>query len=342
LVRELEFQHIWQHTFLATGAYKTTGGDTVEILDKGQLNSYGGPDFTDARIRLAGIVWYGSIELHLHSNHWYQHGHHRDPAYNNVVLHVVLKAGKPVFNAAGQPVPTLVFPESALKAQKREVQQGTFILEQEGLRRLHQMENAFGRLHRQCRNDWEQALFVFTGMALGRPQNDQPFHQMLCGVNHRQLLRQSSVVRQQLLMQASGLFPNNQGTPASNLNWVTGKLRPAQHPRMRILQFCNLTHHWFEYRSLVCNPQTTALAMLAFIKATLPTGNDSALKVLINAIVPARSWWFSQQGNALAAEESRRWLMDLPAEKNTHTAGLGLQNAMQSQGVIARVKREIV
>ncbi len=34
----------------------------------------------------------GDVEFHIHARDWYLHQHHRDPRYNNVLLHVVLSA----------------------------------------------------------------------------------------------------------------------------------------------------------------------------------------------------------------------------------------------------------
>jgi hypothetical protein len=52
----------------------------------------------------------GSVEVHLKCADWWAHGHHADPRYNNVALHVVLwqVGARPITRADGVSVPTLV------------------------------------------------------------------------------------------------------------------------------------------------------------------------------------------------------------------------------------------
>jgi len=57
----------------------------------GELNTSQGPDFINARIRINGHYWIGSVELHLYSSGWTKHHHTEDGNYQNVVLHVVWK-----------------------------------------------------------------------------------------------------------------------------------------------------------------------------------------------------------------------------------------------------------
>jgi hypothetical protein len=76
--------------FTLTGL-KTTGGDCLELIDQGRLNGGSGPDFSMAYLRIGGLRICGSVEIHLRASDWYRHGHHKDPAYNNVILHTVLE-----------------------------------------------------------------------------------------------------------------------------------------------------------------------------------------------------------------------------------------------------------
>lgn len=69
---------------------KTNDGRKVEILDRGKKNPDAGPDYSDAKIRIDGNIYSGSIEIHRTSNDWYLHGHQNDTKYNDVILHVAL------------------------------------------------------------------------------------------------------------------------------------------------------------------------------------------------------------------------------------------------------------
>jgi hypothetical protein len=69
---------------------ETEEGFAIEVLSPGIWNSEAGPDFLKAHVRIAGQDYFGDVEIHLAEGGWTQHGHHRDPRYNNVVLHVSL------------------------------------------------------------------------------------------------------------------------------------------------------------------------------------------------------------------------------------------------------------
>ena len=81
--------YLWKHRILPLTALNTTDGREVEIIDVGMHNSNQGPDFFNAKIKLDGTLWAGSVEIHLKSSDWFRHGHEQDARYNNTVLHVV-------------------------------------------------------------------------------------------------------------------------------------------------------------------------------------------------------------------------------------------------------------
>ncbi len=89
-------QYVWKHRMLPLDALQTTNGETVEIVDPGLHNYDAGPDFFNAKVRIGQTLWVGNVEVHMRSSDWYRHRHHLDPAYNNVILHVVEKADKEV------------------------------------------------------------------------------------------------------------------------------------------------------------------------------------------------------------------------------------------------------
>ena len=69
---------------------RTTEGDSIEILSPGIWNQEAGPDFFKAHLLICGKEIRGDVEIHLSSEDWYNHRHHQDIRYNNVVLHVSL------------------------------------------------------------------------------------------------------------------------------------------------------------------------------------------------------------------------------------------------------------
>ena len=68
----------------------TVDGVPLEIVHSGTWSHGLGPDFNNALILFGGReLRPGSVEVHLRTRNWVEHGHHLDPAYNRVILHVV-------------------------------------------------------------------------------------------------------------------------------------------------------------------------------------------------------------------------------------------------------------
>ena len=84
---ERHLQCIWADARLRP-ALATTGGLPVRVLDPGRWNGGGGPDFRGAVVEIGGAVRRGDVEVHVRAGDWFAHGHDRDPAYRDVVLHL--------------------------------------------------------------------------------------------------------------------------------------------------------------------------------------------------------------------------------------------------------------
>lgn len=70
---------------------RTEDGQPVKVIYPGRPNRDRGADLLDAVIATGREVRKGDIEIHSRSSHWVAHRHHRDAAYNRVILHVVLQ-----------------------------------------------------------------------------------------------------------------------------------------------------------------------------------------------------------------------------------------------------------
>lgn len=82
-------QYIWQFQYFTNSELQTVTGEKLQIISPGKLNTHQGPDFTNAQIKIDNITLAGSVELHLKTTNWNDHGHQNDSNYKNVVLHVV-------------------------------------------------------------------------------------------------------------------------------------------------------------------------------------------------------------------------------------------------------------
>ena len=99
--------YTWKHKMFPLGELKTTDGKVVEIIDVGLQNRNSGPDFFNAKIKIDQTLWVGNVEIHDKSSDWYLHGHDKDKAYDNVILHVVGMCDVNVVNSTGQLIPQM-------------------------------------------------------------------------------------------------------------------------------------------------------------------------------------------------------------------------------------------
>jgi uncharacterized protein DUF2851 len=89
--REIAFSAAW-HDGRIPARLRTVDGRAVEAIHRGHWSHGLGPDFTDAMLLFDGReLRSGAIEIHLRTRGWTDHGHHLDPAYNQVVLHLVAR-----------------------------------------------------------------------------------------------------------------------------------------------------------------------------------------------------------------------------------------------------------
>lgn len=82
-------QFIWQFQYFNKSELTATTGESIQVLYAGQLNNNQGPDFLDAKIKIANTTWAGTVELHIKTSDWAKHNHQNDKNYTNVMLHVV-------------------------------------------------------------------------------------------------------------------------------------------------------------------------------------------------------------------------------------------------------------
>ncbi len=87
---EYLLQAVWQHQRLQRDNLSLADGRRIRILHPGFLNREGGPDFKGAVIQIENAAPItGDIEVDLQASGWKAHGHDRNPAFKNVVLHVI-------------------------------------------------------------------------------------------------------------------------------------------------------------------------------------------------------------------------------------------------------------
>lgn len=106
------FHGVWAVMHRYVDELRTVDGRPLTIHSPGVENRDAGADFFNARITIDGQQWAGDVELHVNESDWYAHGHDKDPAYNAVILHVVVRSGRRAVDSSGREVPTLLVPRA--------------------------------------------------------------------------------------------------------------------------------------------------------------------------------------------------------------------------------------
>jgi len=106
-LKEDFIQYVWRTKRFSYYDLKTTSGAPLEILDGGTHNKDAGPDFLDAKIKIGDTILLGNIEMHLRASEWIKHQHQLDPAYQNVILHVVLVEDEVIHHSNNSRIPCL-------------------------------------------------------------------------------------------------------------------------------------------------------------------------------------------------------------------------------------------
>ena len=106
-IKEDYIHYLWKSKLLLIHPLQIKNGGPISIINPGIHNeSNSGPDFLMASIKINQLVWFGNIEIHVNSSDWYNHQHHKDSNYNNVILHIVYNDNKPVIQN-GHLIPTI-------------------------------------------------------------------------------------------------------------------------------------------------------------------------------------------------------------------------------------------
>ena len=99
---------IWKFQLWNTKDLRLASGERLLVKHPGRHNADAGPDFSDARIEVNGLLWAGNIEIHTRASDWKRHGHDKDEAYKNVLLHVVWHYDADVFGYTNHSIPVFI------------------------------------------------------------------------------------------------------------------------------------------------------------------------------------------------------------------------------------------
>lgn len=192
-MREEFLQFVWEHHLFSKGELQTVDGRPIKILSAGRANYDSGPDFFNARVQIADTIWAGNIEVHHKSSQWFQHKHDTNPAYNNVILHVVELFDKPVI-VNGEELPTLVmsYPTELFENFEQLLKSKKWIACEDKLpsvdpfilrfwysslmtERLQSKTQSILEILRQNTNNWNETFYQLIARNFGLKTNAIPF-----------------------------------------------------------------------------------------------------------------------------------------------------------------------
>lgn len=240
---------------------KSTCNQNLKVLHPGFLNKGSGPDFSDARIQIDAFTWFGSVEIHAKSSEWDEHKHQFDPAYNNVILHVVVDHDKEVYKQNGDRLLVLQLPPSVSVIADREIQkvipEGASLTDA-AEKRLKRRAGELQLLPEAICGDQEALFHRLLFSAYGIRNNILPFEQLAVATPIYMLRReraslaaveallygQSGILNDQLkdsycrdlIVRYATLRNKYRLQPMNPVSWKQMRMRPANFPCVRISQ----------------------------------------------------------------------------------------------------------
>ena len=275
---------LWQRSDTLPEGLITEDGGRLRVIYPGRANRLAGPDFRDAvMVTEAGDLITGDVELHLNAPDWYGHRHDKDPNYNGVVLHVVLRprgaARSRQQSGMEAPVASLAHAASVLQSTNPAHSKAASppawerpdledALDRAGDERFASRSRGFGLMLGD--GDPDQIVYTALMEALGYSSNRKPFRELAEKVPMAYLsaLRDEPTSTRLLalkaaLIGAAGLLsyvsPLEEASQLSRLRarlprtgamsggeWRLFRVRPANHPIARIKGAAHLLESYLE------------------------------------------------------------------------------------------------
>jgi len=280
-MNEKYLHFIWKSKRLLTTDLHTASGEKLNIKNFGEYNFDSGPDFFNGAVLIEDILHHGNIEMHVNSSDWIKHGHQNDPAYNNVILHVVYNHDTEIL-VNDHPLPTLElkylidwkhFNNSPRKLefqntipcdkQLSEVAVETISsqLKKNTHDRLQRKASEIDFLFETMQLSIHELLFHVVLRSFGGKLNGLPFLELANRIPVYHFLRSGVQIREAILLGASGflddlftddyelllksdwVFQKHKLT-LSNLDPASLKfkgVRPGSFPALRLVQFAHFS-----------------------------------------------------------------------------------------------------
>lgn len=198
-MKEDFLHYLWKFRKFDNLNLKTAQNESITIIKPGDYLELSGPDFFNALIKIGDQKWAGNVEIHLKSSDWYLHNHEKDPAYENVILHVVWENDTAIFRENNTEIPVLILkdyvsqeiienyyalvsPKTWISCERQlnEIDDFVFKNWQERLffERLERKSLFVYELLEETNQDWEAVLFCMLAKNFGLNTNGNSFLQI--------------------------------------------------------------------------------------------------------------------------------------------------------------------
>ncbi len=231
-MKEDFLHYIWKFKRFETSSLKTTTGEEITLINVGEYAQRSGPDFFNAQILIGNQLWAGNVEIHINASDWYLHCHETDPAYDNVILHVVWNHDCEIFQRNNIPIPTLelnnyvdettlqnynelIKPKSWIFCERSISEVSSFtvdnLIERLFLERLESKSGILEDLLLQSTNDWDGVLFKMLAKNFGLNANGDAFLEIASRIPYHVLRKeiQNRTSLEALLLGFAGLLYDN-------------------------------------------------------------------------------------------------------------------------------------
>lgn len=195
---------LWQYQYFNLLGLTTSEGEPIQVIHPGFRNPNAGPDFLNARLMVSDVEWVGTVEAHTKTSDWLAHRHQHDPAYDNVILHLVWNHDRPlpqqaILRTDGTPIPTLELqyrtdshllkrylqladsPESipcAGQFQSVHALRRTAMLDKAMMQRLERKAILVYQIFEATGQDWEETTYRLLATNFGFRINADPMEQL--------------------------------------------------------------------------------------------------------------------------------------------------------------------
>ena len=306
---------LWRERAARQAWFRTSEGARLRVVYPGRPGSAAGPDFRNAILAVDGLgLVQGDVEIHRRQRDWDSHGHGQDPNYSGVILHAalevdssatVLKSGHqaPVVSLApllegDDPTGDPATPELWALLEGHGYPRPTdavalgALLDRAGDQRFLLKSAGFQRFLKE--QEPEQTLYEGLMEGLGYRHNQQPFLKLAGQAPYKALQRgaaqlpktQRAEALESWLVRLSGLAAASPkiempvprtgfGTPLSAGEWHCFRVRPANHPRRRIVGASRLLDRYLDGGLVAGLTQAAAGGQRKLISGLAVEGNPS-------------------------------------------------------------------